>query len=99
MVHHIVLWNFKESLSQDEKKVAGEKMKGLLEGLYGVIPGLLSAKAIIYPETSSNRDIGLITTLETMEALKGYQVHEAHVNAGTFVRSVTCDRACLDYEE
>lgn len=48
---------------------------------------------------SSNREIALIGTYENVEALKAYQVHPAHVEAGKFVRSVTCERACLDYEE
>lgn len=34
----------------------------------------------------------------TAEALKTYQTHPDHVAAGGYVRSVTCNRSCMDYE-
>ena len=49
-------------------------------------------------QPSSNRDVALISTFETVEALATYQTHPAHVEAGKYVRSVTCNRACMDYE-
>ena len=47
---------------------------------------------------SSNKDIALISSFETVEALNAYQIHPDHVKAGSFVKTVTCDRACFDYE-
>lgn len=99
MVKHIVLWNFKPELTAEEKKAAGDKMKALLEPIKELVPGALDIRVVINEMDSSNRDIALIGTYETGEALKAYQVHPAHVEAGKFVRSVTCDRSCLDYEE
>ena len=98
MVHHIVLWNFNEKLNEKERREAGQKMKELLESLIDVVEGVIELKVVINEFGSSNRDIALISSFESAEALKGYQVHPGHVAAGKFVRSVTCDRACLDYE-
>lgn len=97
MVKHIVLWNFIKTMSADEKKEAGLKMKSVLEPLKDVIPGVISLKVVLNELDSSNRDIALIAEYESVEALNNYTVHPAHVEAGKFVRSVTCNRACLDF--
>lgn len=97
MVKHIVLWNFVETMTSEEKKEAGMKMKSILEPLKDVIPGVISLQVVLNELDSSNRDIALIGEYESVEALNNYTVHPAHVEAGKFVRSVTCNRACLDY--
>ena len=98
MVKHIVLWNFLEELSLEERLKAGAKMKALLEPIKEKIPGAHEIQVVINQLSSSNRDIALISIFETVEALQSYQVHPDHVEAGKFVRSVTCNRACMDYE-
>jgi len=99
MVHHIVMWNFQEHLSGEEKKEAGIKIKELLEGLTDKVPGVVSLRVVVNELESSNRDVALIGSFESVDALNGYIKHPEHVKAGTYVRSVTCDRACVDYEE
>jgi len=98
MVIHIVNWNLNETVAKEDYPFVKDKMKGILEGLVGVVPGLISAKLIVNPLESSNIEVALICELESVEALKGYQVHPAHVEAGNYVKSVVCDRHCLDYE-
>ena len=99
MVKHIVMWNFNPEMSVEEKKAAGEKMKALLEPIKELVEGAVDIRVVINDMESSNRDIALIGTYKNEDALKAYQVHPAHVEAGKFVRSVTCNRSCLDYEE
>lgn len=98
MVKHIVLWNFVDSLSEEERKAAGAKMKSLLEPIKDRVPGAVEIQVVCNELSSSNKDIALISTFETVEALQTYQTHPDHVEAGKYVRSVTCDRACMDYE-
>ena len=98
MVKHIVLWNFAEGLSGDEKKQAGEKMKALLEPIQNLVPGAVEIQVIRNHLSSSNCDIALISTFESLDSLMTYQNHPAHVEAGKYVRSVTCNRTCMDYE-
>ena len=98
MVKHIVLWNFAEGLSEEEKTEAGEKMKSLLEPIKKLVPGAVEIQVIRNRFSSSNRDIALVSTFETQDALMNYQNCPAHVVAGNYVSSVTCNRACLDYE-
>lgn len=98
MVKHIVMWSFVPELSEEQKKEAAVKMKELLEPIKELVPGALSIQVIANELSGSNRDIALISEFETEEALAAYQTHPAHVEAGKYVRSVTCDRACMDYQ-
>lgn len=98
MVKHIVLWNFVDTLTEEERDNAYNKMKELLVPIKELVPGALEIQVVKNELPSSNKDVALISSFETVEALNAYQIHPAHVEAGKFVRSVTCDRACLDYE-
>lgn len=98
MVKHIVLWDLIDTLSPEEKIEAGLKLKSILENLKGKIPGLLDISVVINQESSSNREVALFTTLESMEALAQYVVHPEHARVGKYVKAVTCNRACIDFE-
>ncbi len=99
MVHHIVLWNLKEDLSEQEKKEAALEIKRRLEAVADTVEGVVSLEVVIGAMESSNKDIALISRFETEEALKAYQVSPAHVEAGGYIRTVTSGRSCFDYEE
>lgn len=99
MVKHIVMWSFQKELSESAKKEAIAKIKKDLAQLVGIVPGLISLKVVTEVLPSSSHDIGLFCELESEEALSGYQVHPEHVKAAGFIKSVTCNRICLDYEE
>ncbi|MBQ7707695.1 MAG: Dabb family protein [Lachnospiraceae bacterium] len=99
MIKHIILWQLKDELTDEEKKNVAAGIKEGLEGLKGVVPGLLEIKVQTEKLASSNADVLLDSTLESEEALKGYAVHPAHVEvADTKVRPYTKSRVCMDYE-
>lgn len=97
MVHHIVLWNLKEELDEQEKAAAAAAMKEKLEAVKQEVDGVISLEVVINEMDSSNKEVGLISVFESEEALEAYQKHPAHVQAGSYIRSVTCGRSCLDY--
>ena len=99
MVQHIVLWNLKEDLSEQEKKEAGLEIKRRLEAVADTVEGVVFLQVMINEMGSSNKDIALISRFETEEALKAYQVSPAHVEAGEYIRSVTTGRSCFDFKE
>ncbi len=99
MVHHIVLWNLNEELSEQEKSEAALTIKEKLEAVKEEVDGVVSLRVEINELPSSNKDIGLISVFESVEALNVYQKHPAHVQAGAYVGSVTYGRTCLDYTE
>jgi len=98
MVRHIVMWNYADGFSQEENIQNAQKMKSLLEELPNMIDGIVELNVQINPMTASNRDIMLDSLFEDKEALDKYIVHPEHKRVGEFVRAVTKDRACMDYE-
>lgn len=99
MVKHIILWQLQEMEDAKKQQVLRD-MKEHLEGLVGVVPGLVSLKVVVPTLPSSNADVMLDSRLESAEALKGYQGHPAHVEvANTYVRPYTQTRLCIDFEE
>ena len=99
MVKHIILWQLKDELSEEEKVAIRAGIKEGLEGLAGKILGLTEIKVQTEMLASSNVDVMLDSTFVDEAALKGYAVHPAHVEvADTKVRPYTKTRACIDYE-
>lgn len=100
MVHHIVMWKFREEITEERRPELKAAMAEHLCALVGQVPGLLSARFVEQPISSSTHDMALVTTFEQASDIAGYSVHSAHVAvADTFVRPFVCNRACLDYEE
>ena len=98
MVRHIVLWNFVEGLSDTDKKEAGQKMKELLEPIKELVPGAVKIEVLQNAQPTSNREVALVSYFDTLCALLTYHNNTDHLVAGKYVRIVTCDRACMDYE-
>lgn len=99
MVRHIVAWNFKEELTEEEKKYHGQLIKSELEKLKNMIDGIISIEVVLKPLNSSDSDLMLDSVFRDEEALKAYQIHPEHIKVGTtIVKPVTCNRKCLDFE-
>ncbi len=96
MIKHIILWKLKEEYNTEAVK---REMKAALEGLVGVVPGLLTMKIDICPLESSTADVMLYSELADAEALRGYAAHPAHVEvANTKVRPFVQARLAMDLE-
>ena len=97
MVKHVILWKLKEDVADKASVKAG--IKSGLEGLKGVVPGLVEIVVRTEGLASSNADVMLDSAFGSEAALKGYAVHPAHVAvANEKVRPFTQTRLCLDYE-
>ena len=94
VIKHIILWNFQEGKGSEEDKL---KIKNELEGLKDKIPGIIKIEVVTTPIAGSNADIMLNSTFESIEDLNNYQVHEEHFKVAEFVRSITCNRMCMDF--
>lgn len=98
MIRHVIIWNFKEELTDSEKTAYAAEIKEKLEALKGVVPGLEEIVVRTGLLGSSNGDIMLDSMFESEEALSGYQTHPEHLKAAALVRSVTAHRSCADFE-
>lgn len=100
MVKHIILWKLHDTIPAAEKPAIRANAKAALEGLVGQIDGLLELRLEIDGLPSSNADMLLVATLDSVESLQGYQKSPAHnAVADRYVRPYTAQRLCLDYEE
>lgn len=98
MVKHMILWKLKDTLADEEKEVLKSRIKQGLEGLVGVIPGLISATVFVEGISSSTADMMLDSTFESEEALTIYKTHPDHLAvADGLVRPNAQIRLCLDY--
>jgi hypothetical protein len=99
MIRHIVMFTLASS-DEGERERDVTEIRSRLDALVGTVPGLVSI--------SFNRDLGLISAghwdvvllsdHDDNAALEAYQAHPDHQAAGAFIRSVTVDRATVDYE-
>ena len=99
MTKHIVAWNFIDTLSDAQKLEHAQIITAELQALPALIDGLTELKVYTNLHDGSSRDLMLVSTHADKAALDTYQSHPAHLRAAGFVRAVTCDRICLDFEE
>lgn len=99
LIRHIVSWNFKEGLTEEEKCQNGQAMKEQLEALATIIPGVISIEVRTDLLAASNRAIVLNSLFESEETLAAYQIHPEHVQVSNFVGTFAADRTCIDYVE
>ena len=99
MIKHVSLWKLKDGLSDAEKTNIKAGIKAGLEGLKGVIPGLVAITVNHEGLPSSNADVMLDSEFTDAAALKAYAVHPEHVAvADSAVSPFTKTRLCLDFD-
>lgn len=99
MVKHVIIWNLKDTLTEEEKNVVKVNAKKKLEALVGKIDGLIDLKIEIEFLPTSTGEMMLDSTFESFDALKAYAIHPAHqAAANEFVRPFTSSRSCVDFE-
>lgn len=99
MVKHVILWQLKGEYSEKEKEAVKNEIKRGLEGLKGVIAGLIDIHVQTKSLPTSNADVMLDATFESEAALKEYAVHPEHVKvADGKVRPYVQLRTCMDFE-
>ena len=78
MVRHIVSWNFKPELTQDERKTAQEVLVSRINALQELVPCALAVRAACPPLDSSNCDLVLYSEVAQASDLPLYQNHPEH---------------------
>lgn len=94
MITHIVTFKF-----TDRSPEHLAHCKALLDGLLGTVPTLESmVVGINIVESPRAYDLGLIAHFEDLEGLEDYQVHPAHVEVATYLRSKAEAVSAVDFE-
>ena len=97
MVKHIVLFKLKESLSTEEKQQVMNNFKAAIEALPATIPSIRKIFVGLNINPDEKWDICLESEFDTLDDVKAYAVHPAHVVAAGILKEVKQDRACTDY--
>ncbi|MGF3056067.1 Dabb family protein [Microbacterium sp. YY-01] len=96
-LRHVVMWKMAAPDAPTRREHAQECARRL-QALEGVVPQLLSISAGANTEYADvNWDITLIADFADLAALEAYQMHPAHEEAATYIRSVAGGRAAVDY--
>lgn len=99
MVKHIIIWTLIDSLSDEKKRNVKTGIKQGLEGLIGKIDGLISIEVKTDFLPTSNGEVMLDSTFESIQALAVYSTHPEHIKvANEAVRPFTATRSCVDFE-
>ncbi|MDD3886328.1 MAG: Dabb family protein [Victivallaceae bacterium] len=99
MTRHIILWKLKPMPPENKAAVIANIKTGL-EGLLGVVPGIVSISVHTHGLPSSNADLMLESSFIDDDALNGYFVHPAHLAvATTKVRPFVETKLCLDFAD
>ncbi|MDF7822413.1 Dabb family protein [Pontiellaceae bacterium B12227] len=95
MIKHIVMWKFKDDVSEADKLEA----KRQLEALMGVTPTLINIEVgLDVLGTDQSKDMVLYSEFQSLEDLKAYAEHPEHVKVGGFIKPRVCERHAVDYE-
>lgn len=97
MVKHIVLFKLKESLSTEEKQYVMNDFKAAIEALPATIPSIRKIFVGLNINSDEKWDICLESEFDTLDDVKAYAIHPAHVAAAGILKEAKQDRACTDY--
>lgn len=98
MVSHIVMFKFRDDVSEDVRLSARQAFKEGIERLPEVIPYIQSVHVGFNINEAEKWDICLYSTFHTLDEVKSYAVHPAHKAVALELMKHIGERACVDYE-
>ena len=98
MVYHVVSWNFKPELNEEQRNAAGKEIVSLLEALQDKVPALVQIRAFCPPLDGSNCDLVLFAQVPEFSDLPLYQNHPEHQAVVPILNASFCNRRCCDFQ-
>jgi hypothetical protein len=96
-IRHIVAWKLATD-DAEERALQSGRIRDELLALRSVIPGIVDLTVGSDVVGGGNWDLAIVADFTDVAALEGYQVHPAHQEVVTYVRSVVSERAAVDFE-
>lgn len=97
-IRHVVSWKL-AATGPAERAANAAEVARRLNALDGVVPQLLSISAganMAYLD--ANWDVTLVADFASIADLEAYQVHPAHEEAASYIRTVVASRVAVDFE-
>lgn len=98
MVRHIVLWRLKERAHGASKTENARRIKELVEGLRGRVPGLMRLDVAVCAPDEQAADLALVADFTDWAALAAYQDQPEHVAMKPFIMAARESRQVADFE-
>ena len=98
MVKHIVMFKLKDTLSKEEKLDVMNRFKAAIEALPAQIDVIRKVFVGFNINEAEQWDICLESEFDSLDDVKVYAAHPAHVAAAGILKDAKQDRACVDYE-
>jgi len=93
MIRHIVIWKLKEDAKMEDVL----KLKELSNTLKD-IKSVVDVEFLVNPSKGSTHQMCLISVHNTIEDLEAYAVDPVHVEFGSHLKPLVCERVCYNYE-
>ncbi|NDV59719.1 Dabb family protein [Bacteroides sp. 519] len=97
MVKHIVLFKLKDEIPADVKQEIANNFKQAIEALPPVIDVIRKIEVGININPGETWHIALYSEFDSLDDVKVYATHPAHVEAGKIIADAKDNRACVDY--
>jgi len=99
MLHHVVMWQFREEAEGQTKAQNLAEAVRVLSSCAAITPGILRFEvAAAEPGLEATYDLVLNSSFIDRAALDAYQQHPHHSAIKPFMKAVVQSRQCMDYE-
>jgi hypothetical protein len=97
MVKHIVFFKLKDALTPQEKAQVTRDFKAAIEALPAQIPFIRRVYVSGNINPAEQWDICLESEFDSLDDVKAYSAHPAHLAAAAILKEAKADRACVDF--
>ena len=97
MVKHIVLFQLNPAMDAGKKREVIDAFKAGIEALPEQIPFIRKIEVGLNANPAETFDIALYGEFDTMDDVKAYSAHPAHVAVAALLKDCKENRSCVDY--
>ena len=98
MIRHIVLFKLKKNLTAAQKAAVTREFKAAIEALPSEINYIRKVTVMPNLNPEEDWDICLDSLFDTLDDVRRYSAHPAHIKAASLLREAKDSRACVDIE-
>lgn len=98
MVKHIVLFQLDPEMADEDRLNVMQAFKKGIEALPAQIPFIRKIEVGLNINSQESFDIALYSEFDSLDDVKAYSVHPAHVAVAGLLKDCKKSRSCVDYE-